>query len=151
MKFLWATQKWNFFTLKSIFLQMDFKSKSKLFEFCKKCIIHIFVFWAPILQPPISTCQEILQWRHKNIGRNKRTWETGLVWTNFLVRTQKYLYFSCITPMVKVIAIFSQISEGHLVTLRLSSIGPSQYLDGWPLKKLKFFFFFHFFRSFLSF
>ena len=66
-----------------------------------------------------------------------------IVWTKFLARTQKYLYISCMTPIVKVIAILNQISEGHLVTLRLSSIEPSPYLDGWPFEKLsKYFYFF---------
>ena len=48
------------------------------------------------------------------------------------MRTQKYLHFCSMTTLKIVTAIFSSIFGGHLVTLKLSSIEPSQYLDGWP-------------------
>ena len=50
----------------------------------------------------------------------------------------------------KVMAIFSSIFGGHLVAVKLSSIGPRQDLDGWPLKKIFFFCFFRRFRLFHS-
>ena len=77
------------------------------------------------------------------------------VLTNFLVRTQKYLYFYYIIPLKKVIAIFRQIFWGHLVA-ELQQHRAQSYLDGWPfgpaIKKWTSIrkYFFSFFLRFLS-
>ena len=62
--------------------------------------------------------------------------------------TQLVWVFYCMTILKKVKAIFSSIFRGHLLALKLSSIEPSPYLDGWPpfekIVKLFFYFFMHF-------
>ena len=88
----------------------------------------------------------------KNLHHNHMS-----ILTNFLVRTQKCVHFYSVIVRKKVMGKKPTFSRGHLVTLKLSSIEPSQYLDGWPpiekLLNILFYFFrdsFDIFRTFHS-
>ena len=56
-------------------------------------------------------------WRNDKLSKYDYT----ILWTDFLVRTQKYLYFYCMTLLTIDIAIFSSIFGGHLVAIFLQS------------------------------
>ena len=72
-----------------------------------------------------------------------------IVWTNFLVRTQKYLYFYCIKSLPKVTATFRSIFGGHLVAELQQHWAKSGL--GWVTAEKLGKFFFSFFHDFLSF
>ena len=84
-------------------------------------------------------------WRYDKLSKYDYT----ILWTNFLVRTQKCLYFYCMTLLMIAAAIFSSIFGGHLMA-ELQQHRTQSGL-GWVTAEKLWNFLFFFFHDSLSF